>query len=136
MSGKKSWDIQPKRKTAAPARSAPAPQPVRSVAPIRQKSAPPLARGERLRTRRKAARKRVAIALGVIAVIAIGAAFYALWQPWARIAAVEANGPHADTVPAIAKTALTGSYYYVIPRDSIFFYPRDAVRAAVLDAYP
>jgi len=103
---------------------------------VRVRATPPLARGERLRTRRKAAKKRVLIALLVLLVIAIVAAMYALWQPWTRIQAVEANGPHADAIPEVAKSALTGTYYHLIPRDSIFFYPRDAVRAAVLAAYP
>ncbi|HVX90596.1 MAG TPA: hypothetical protein VHC20_03085 [Candidatus Paceibacterota bacterium] len=108
--------------------------PAQPARPIR--TSVPLARGERLRTRRRAAKKRILIALAVLLVLALGAGVYALWQPWARIQAVEASGPHADTIPIAAKEALAGTYFHLIPRDSIFFYPRDAVRTAVLDAYP
>lgn len=137
MSAKRSWDIQPVRK--APARPAPTHEaPVKKAAP----SAPipvrsrPVRAAEPLKARRRAARRRLLIALGIILVILIGLAFYALWQPFLRVTRVEAAGPHADQIPALAEGALAGSYFHIVPKDSILFFPKESVRRAVLAAYP
>jgi hypothetical protein len=66
----------------------------------------------------------------------MGSIVVCLWQPFDRIQNVTAAGIHADTVPAAALPALTGSFYHLIPRNSVYFYPKDAVRAALLAAYP
>jgi cell division septal protein FtsQ len=98
----------------------------------------PAHRAEPLRARRRAARRRLVIALVILFFILVGAGFYALWQPFARIQRIDVSGPHADAsqIPAAAQAALTGTYFHIVPKDSIFFFPKESVRQAVLAAYP
>ena len=63
------------------------------------------------------------------------AALYALWLPAFRIQTVNANDADQRAIDA-ARQALTGSYAHIIPRNSIFFLPKEGMRQAVLNAYP
>lgn len=67
------------------------------------------------------------------AVILVGAVLYGFWRPEVRIQEVVAP---SDAHVAIAKESLSGAYWYVFPRDSIFFYPEAAIRTAVMEEYP
>ena len=144
MSERKSWDVQPKRQSARAA----APQGTRRVAvdtmrPLRRAPAAPVraprpaarpASG-RLRDRRKQARKTGLIISSILLALLIGAGIYSLWLPALRIQEIRASGPAADMASATARQSLKGTYAYIIPRDSIFFFPKDAVRKAVLSAH-
>jgi len=62
--------------------------------------------------------------------------FYGVWRPTFRIQEVSAEGPGAEVVRQIVKTKLEGTYLYVIPRNSVFFYQQTKMRTAILDAVP
>ncbi|CAN5699683.1 hypothetical protein BH11PAT2_BH11PAT2_05300 [soil metagenome] len=157
MSEKKSWDIQ-----AKPRRPAPAPAPVasRPSAPVRrrvdtvvptQKRAParaearpkaapvqslrpaPLPKGS-LKQRRKKKRQTARYVFLFIFLAIVAGIFYALWQPFDRIQNISVQGPDADVAHQIVQTSLSGTYWHLVPRNSIFFIPSAKIRASVLDA--
>lgn len=90
----------------------------------------------RLRDRRRRARKAVWITLLVLVLVLAAASLYALWLPQLRVQEVAANGPNADAVESIARQQLAGAYGFVIPRDSIFFFPQQDIREAALAQHP
>jgi hypothetical protein len=161
MSEKRSWDIQPRAK--APARPQPAPQQavpahrVRSPAPrsapapsLRREAAlepvaAPIIRREKIRQgrdreplkeRRRRERRRMSLVLFIVLLIFIAGVFAALWSPVFRVRNVEAAGPDSSGVQAATLSSLTGTYKYVLPRNSIFFFSEDALRAQILQQYP
>ncbi len=79
------------------------------------------------------------IALGVLAILLLGAAIWGLWQPGVRVSEITVVGdtPLAGKlVVDIAKQAIAGSYLYILPRNSIVFLPEHAMRTAILAAHP
>lgn len=66
----------------------------------------------------------------------VGGSFYLIWRPSFRIQTVSANGPGADAAKQIALSRITGTYLHIVPRNSIFLYPQNAIRSAILDAVP
>lgn len=165
MSEKKSWDIQPRARKSAPApepiRSARStrsiPTPIRRMAevkPLRGPKAPlpktvpappPIIRREKvvqgrdrepLKARRKRARRRLSVLLSILAIVIIGAGFAALWSPALRIQYVEAAGPDSNGIEATALSSLGGVEDYVVPRNSIFFFPEETLRTQLLQQYP
>lgn len=94
-----------------------------------------LPRREGLGARRKRWRRRLAIALLIFAVIALGAAVWGLWQESVRISRFEVFGTDA-ALEEYAFLATQGSYLGVVPRDSIFFFPERSIRRAILDDHP
>jgi hypothetical protein len=145
MSERKSWDVQPKRRVSA--RPAPAPArerlSVNGVRPVRRPAAPVRAprttarpQGERLRDRRRKKRKTGTIILAVFFVALLALVIYLLWLPQLRIQSVHAEGPQAEGVERVAQENLSGRYALILPRNSIFFFPKGAVRDAVLSTYP
>jgi cell division septal protein FtsQ len=147
-----------KRRAPHPVADAPKPVPVRARAALKTKSshAPAtrvaeaskrnvtIARGKKpaqearepLKKRRKQARKAVAIFLGVLATVLVGAAFYIVWLPTLRIHDVTASGPHAEEVRVVALQSTYGTHFLLVPRNSIFFIPEKDIRAAVLYQFP
>lgn len=69
-------------------------------------------------------------------VCAFAGAFYAAWMPSLRVQEVTAQGPGAEVAKSIAQMKLAGTYAYVLPRNSIFFLPKEKIRRAILDAEP
>ncbi len=90
---------------------------------------------DRLHARRQLRRRRALFAFGILCVVLIGAAVWGLWQPVVRIARVDVSGTNVPLAP-LAAPALSGSYLGIIPRDSIFFFPAESVRARILAAEP
>ena len=127
MSEKKSWDIRPAKRRA-----------VRAAAdPVLTRGKRPAARSaEPLKKRRRTARKRLYVLIGTFLIIVLGAAIWGLWQPFSRVRNVTAAGPHADATPALATAAMSGTYGWVIPRNSALFLPEEEVRVTILDAFP
>ncbi|MEO6536537.1 MAG: hypothetical protein ABIT47_02480 [Candidatus Paceibacterota bacterium] len=153
MSAKKSWDIQAKPRRPAPA---PVPAPTRSAAPVRRRAEPvaparsaqptkapavkslrpaPLPKGS-LKQRRKKKRQTARNVFFFIVLATIAGLLYALWQPFDRIQQVSVQGPDADAVHQIALINLAGTYWHLLPRNSIFFFPAGKIRAAILDGNP
>lgn len=127
MSAKKSWDIRPNtnRVLRIPA------DPVIPRRPLA--GAPPR---ERLKSRRRRARKRVLVLLAVLFLVLLGASVYALWRPELRIRDVSIQAADAASLDPLVKGAVAGNYFGILPRDSFFFFPKEAIRQAILNAYP
>lgn len=160
MSERKSWDVQPNpRRVQAPAPK-PAPEPVRQPQPrpatrpperrpalrpaaprpqIQEvRSSPrraPLPSGT-LRERRKRRRRVYRYVFLALFALLVAGSFYLIWQPSFRVQSVSAQGPGADAAKQIVLSRLGGTYLYVIPRNSVFFYPQKKIRAMILDAIP
>ncbi|MBU6323105.1 MAG: hypothetical protein KGI41_00010 [Patescibacteria group bacterium] len=92
--------------------------------------------GTRLHERRRRHRKALAIALGVFAFLLVVAAFWGLWRPAVRVTGIALTGTDAASLEPLVASELTGTYFWVIPRDSIFFLPEGSIRAALLAARP
>jgi hypothetical protein len=126
MSEKKSWDIRPN--TGRTVRIATGPAiPERTRAPER---------GPNLKNRRRRARKRFFILIGILIAVVLGASVYLLWRPELRIQNVTIETYDAAALDPLVKGALVGSYFGILPRDSIVFFPKQRIRNAILDAYP
>lgn len=91
---------------------------------------------EPLKKRRKKAKKAVLVAAGIALALVAVLLFVAAWQPSLRISEVRTDGPHAEEARGQASAELYGTYYFVLPRNSLFFVPEDDIRARLLDAYP
>ena len=62
-----------------------------------------------------------------------------LWLPQIRIISVTVQGARIEDpseIQAIALAQLEGRYFGIVPRNSIFFYPGDAIRQKIQDGYP
>ena len=105
-------------------------RPVRRSQPVRPRPA------GRLREKRRKARKTGLIIALVVLGIVLAAAVYALWLPQFRIQEVQAEGPGRDHMIEVAQTTLRGTYAFVVPRNSIFFFPKEDIRAAILADNP
>jgi hypothetical protein len=89
-----------------------------------------------LKERRRRERRRMLFILLTLLVIVTAAMFAALWSPAFRIQHVDAAGPDSDGIQMTALSSLTGTYKYVLPRNSIFFFPENDMRAQILQQYP
>lgn len=90
---------------------------------------------ERFIERRRTRRRRTVIALLVIILLAFGGVLYQLWQNPMRISHVEIFGAD-QSFAKYAHMAMEGSHFGIIPRNSIFFYPARAIRAAIMREHP
>ncbi|MBX4215815.1 hypothetical protein KW797_02620 [Candidatus Parcubacteria bacterium] len=84
----------------------------------------------RLRGRRQAAFAKSAFFFIVLCGGVICAFVFFIREPFVRVQAVTVMGEEAlseSEVQAMASTTLEGYYFSVLPRDSIFFYPRAAL---------
>ncbi len=162
MSERKSWDIQPKRRapaqapalSAEPRRVKPPMEAMRprtssprevaaAAAPVTKKGVT-IARGKKtrpeakepLKKRRKKAKKALFVALSIAAALLLVLLVIAAWQPAFRINDVVAEGPHAEEARGQAAAELRGTYFFVLPRNSLFFIPERDIRARLLAAYP
>lgn len=135
MSERKSWDVQPKRTSA----SRPVPAPVRRTEAVRtaRRSQPARPRPTgRLREKRRKARKTGLVILLTTLSILLALLLYALWLPQLRIQEVSADGPGKEQMIELAEHRLAGMYAFIVPRNSIFFFPREDIRSAILMRNP
>lgn len=151
----RSWDIRPSSAQAArtPARPAKAEaarssrsvEMKRRVAPelhrvptrresVRKTSAP--APRTPLKERRRTARKKIVIALGVLLIVVLAIVEVVLWQPFLRVQNVVAEGPETERLKTFTEQELSGARYLVLPKNSIFFIPEKELRAHILKAFP
>lgn len=150
MSEKKSWDVERKAPTASvapasPERTQKAPKstkqkPPRVAKAPKQRKQKPSARAtlstEPLKVRRARARTLFYIVVSTIGVLSIAGLFYAAWSPVLRIHTVHAEGLHSDLTRTEAEQELTGTYFYIIPRNSLFFLPVGTIRERILKEHP
>jgi cell division septal protein FtsQ len=91
--------------------------------------------GGRLSARRHKRRRRALIALCIFIILLLCALVWGIRQNSVRISHVEiVNGDQSLAV--IATATMQGNYFGIIPRDSIFFFPEDSIRANILSAHP
>lgn len=88
---------------------------------------------ERLSIRRRRSRRRIGIALSVLAVLFVGASIYGMWQPSVRISHVIMYGTD-QSLASIAEESIQGMYFGIIPRDSTFFFSESSIRSSLLSA--
>jgi len=81
-------------------------------------------------------RRVVRYAFLAIFVLIIATAWYMLWLPTFRIGQVDAQGPNPAVLKQIAVNYTSGTYFHLLPRNSIFFFPRQHIRTAITDADP
>lgn len=141
MSANRSWDIQPNRPAAKPVVTQPVTRErvrTRSV-PTRRESVrrvPREAPRTPLKRRRREARKRLLI-LGSIGLFILAILLLVLlWQPWFRVSTVAAQGPENERLQVFVQKELSGTRFFIVPKNSIFFIPEKDVRAHVLAAFP
>jgi len=91
--------------------------------------------GARLAMRRKSRHRRIAIALGILFLLFLGAVVYGLCQSAVRISNIQIFGAD-ESFSAYATNAMQGRYFGIIPRDSIFFFPEAHIRADIIAAHP
>ncbi len=91
---------------------------------------------EPLKARRKRARRQTLRILVILCVLAVAAIIGTFWLGVFRIQQVGTAGPDSQGMQTIAQSALTGTYHYVIPRNSIFFFPEQQIRTEILNQYP
>ena len=60
---------------------------------------------------------------------------YGLQQPSVRISRIEVFGADAS-LTMIAREAMQGNYFGIIPRDSTFFLPASRIRTDLITAHP
>lgn len=93
-------------------------------------------RRESLRDKRSREGRLVLILFVVALLLVVGATVYGLWQEEVRIKEVYGPDAYQNSIVSIGKEHLAGTYLAVIPRDSVFFYPEQELRQAILDAHP
>ncbi len=137
MSAKKSWDIE--RKPVAATRPVPvrAASAVKRAAPVKavRKARPPVS-SEPLKLRRKRAKKFFFIGLSIVVVLSLACLFYLVWLPPLRIQQVTAEGASSESVIELSMGALRGSYFLIVPRNSLFFIPESDIRKRILKEHP
>jgi hypothetical protein len=139
MSERKSWDIAPKpiqaRPPAAPEHPVATHAPKLSNGPRRgspKKNAP----ARPLREKRQKERRSYQVIAILFVLLLIAAAFYLLWMPATRAHTIDTEGPDGAGVQQAAAAAITGTYAYILPRNSIFMLPESAIRAQILKQFP
>lgn len=95
----------------------------------------PAQAGERLAERRRTRRRRSLIAFFILLLLLLVATVYGLWQSAVRISHVQILGAD-QSLAQYTQNAMQGSYFGIIPRDSIFFFPASAIRANIIIAHP
>ena len=89
---------------------------------------------ERYAERRRTRRRRAFVSLFILFLLLFAAAIYGLQQNAVRISHVEVT--NADvSLSAYATSTMQGHYFGIIPRDSIFFFPEERIRADILASH-
>jgi predicted nucleic acid-binding Zn ribbon protein len=130
---------EPVNRTNVPtSHAAPLPAPaIRVVRPAPKTAQIPKGKDrEPLKARRRRARKRSLTIFLILLLLVIFGSFASLWIPAFRIRSIQAGGPDSDGMQTISTNVLQGTYHYIVPRNSIFFFPENDIRSQILAAYP
>lgn len=90
---------------------------------------------DRLAKRRRSKRRRIIFAFSILLLMAGGGVLYGLQQGVVRISHIKVFGA-SQSFAAIARAAMQGDYFGIIPRDSTFFFPAAHIRADIIAAHP
>lgn len=88
----------------------------------------------RLSERRRTRRRRAFIAFFILLLLLLASAIYGLQQNAVRISRIEVLGDDSS-LSSYATNAMQGSYLGAVPRDSIFFFPEEHIRADILASH-
>ena len=123
------------RRQQAPQKTKPMPEPQAQA--IRRKPAVQQGKDrEPLKARRKRARRRALWIIGILFFVGAAMVIGVFWLGVFRIQQVGTAGPDSQGMQTIAQSALAGTYHYVIPHNSIFFFPAQEIRTEILKQYP
>lgn len=86
---------------------------------------------ERLTERRRNRRRRAVIAFCILVLILLGTGVWGLGQNAVRISRIEILGTD-QSLASYATSAMQGNYLGIVPRNSIFFFPEERIRADIL----
>lgn len=86
---------------------------------------------ERLAERRRTRRHRGLFVFLLLLLLLLSATIYGIRQSAVRISHVEVFGADSS-LSSYATNAMRGSYFGIIPRDSIFFFPESLIRSDIL----
>ena len=98
---------------------------------VRQGNARLPAGRQGLAKRRRSRLHRGIVFFFILLLLLFAAIIYGLWQSPIRISNIVVYSEDPSLV-AYAKEAMRGSYFGIVPRDSIFFFPASRIRAAIL----
>jgi|SRR3989344_3029371 len=87
----------------------------------------------RLAERRRNRRRRTFVAIFILFLLLLTAIVWGLQQSAVRISDIEVLGADAS-FSSYATSTMSGLYFGVIPRDSIFFFPEEKIRFNILSA--
>ena len=97
---------------------------------VRASSAP---QGSLRLTERRLRRRRLLAGSGILLCVFLAALEYGLWQSPVRVSRIVIYGAD-QSLADVARSALAGSYFGIVPRDSTFFISDSRVRASLLSA--
>ncbi len=89
---------------------------------------------ERLAVRRRTRRRMGLIFFLILLLLLLTATIYGLRQSAARISHIEVISVDAS-LSGYATSRMQGNYFGIIPRDSIFFFPEESIRADILSSH-
>lgn len=89
-----------------------------------------------LRTKRQKKKKQFVLMISILLLVLAALLLALLWLAPIRITNVNAHGAHESELPDFVTEHLSGTAYGVLPRNSIFFLPREELRSEILAAYP
>ena len=92
-----------------------------------------------VRARRRGRRARTALLLVTLLLALLGGIIWFLHAPFVRVAAIYISGAESVTqaqVREAVRNAISGTYLYAIPKDSIFFYPKRTIEQSLIERFP
>ena len=85
----------------------------------------------RLADRRRKSRRIFVYLIGIAIVLFAGFSIWGMWQPEFRIHTIQIFGGD-DSLRPIVQQAISGTYFGIVPRDSMFVLPEHAIRERLL----
>jgi len=92
-----------------------------------------------VRARRRGRRARIALLLAALFLALCVGVVWFLHASFVRVVVVNISGAESITAAQVTDAvhaAISGAYLSIIPRDSIFFYPKRSIEADLLNSFP
>lgn len=121
---KKSFDVQPNARRE------------KTVVTRIQKPKVRVGKPEPLRERRRKATMLVVWTVLFVFLAMSASVLYGLWRAEVRVVTIEAPSEYQESFERIVEEAMDGTYGYIVPRDSVFFFPQKEIRRALMEAHP
>ncbi len=91
--------------------------------------------GTRLAERRRVQRRRRAGIASIFVVFIFVLIVIGLWQPSVRVNKITITTGETSLIPLV-KTAISGTYAYLVPHDSIFFLAKSNIQHTIISTHP